>query len=48
MRGPENNGGGWGARATPELYFTDPDNLTMQLQDIRYCGGSGALGDVCP
>ena len=48
MRGPENNGGGRGAPATPELYFTDPDNLMMQLQDIRYCGGSGSLGEVCP
>jgi len=47
-RGPENNGGGRGSKATPELYFTDPDNLTMQLQDVRYCGGSGPLGEVCP
>lgn len=48
QRGPENNGGGRGAKATPELYFTDPDNLMMQLQDVRYCGGSGPLGEVCP
>jgi catechol 2,3-dioxygenase-like lactoylglutathione lyase family enzyme len=48
QRGPENNGGGRGAAATPELYFTDPDNLMMQLQDVRYCGGSGFLGEVCP
>jgi hypothetical protein len=32
---------------TPELYFTDPDGLLMQLQDVRYCGGGGYLGDVC-
>jgi hypothetical protein len=37
-----------GARdGTPELYFTDPDGLPIQLQDVSYCGGSGALGDVC-
>lgn len=33
---------------TPELYFTDPDGILVQLQDISYCGGSGALGNVCP
>jgi len=38
-----------GAKAgTPELYFTDPDGLLVQLQDISYCGGSGVLGSVCP
>jgi len=24
---------------TPELYFTDPDGIIMQLQDVSYCGG---------
>ena len=33
---------------TPEFFFSDPDGILMQLQDTRYCGGSGALGDVCP
>jgi catechol 2,3-dioxygenase-like lactoylglutathione lyase family enzyme len=33
---------------TKELYFTDPDNLSMQLQDTRYIGGKGALGDQKP
>ena len=33
---------------TPELYFTDPDGLAIQLQDVTYCGGGGFLGDVCP
>ena len=33
---------------TPEFFFSDPDGILMQLQDPRYCGGSGALGDVCP
>ncbi len=37
-----------GAReGTPELYFTDPDGILMQLQDVSYCGGAGYLGDVC-
>ena len=31
-----------GARdGTPELYFTDPDGILMQLQDVSYCGGAG-------
>jgi catechol 2,3-dioxygenase-like lactoylglutathione lyase family enzyme len=42
----ENRGGAPGG--TPELYFTDPDGLAIQLQDPRYCGGGGYLGDVCP
>ena len=41
----ENRGGA--PDGTPELYFTDPDGLLMQLQDTKYCGGSGYLGDVC-
>ncbi len=41
----ENRGGAPGG--TPELYFTDPDGLLIQLQDSKYCGGSGFLGDVC-
>lgn len=32
---------------TPELYFTDPDGILIQLQDVSYCGGAGYLGDVC-
>lgn len=31
----------------PELYFNDPDGISIQLQDARYCGGSGVLGDQC-
>ena len=42
----ENRGGA--KEGTPELYFTDPDGLLVQLQDVKYCGGSGYLGDVCP
>ncbi len=41
----EDRGGAKGG--TPELYFTDPDGIVMQLQDVRYCGGSGSLGEVC-
>jgi hypothetical protein len=41
----ENRGGAPGG--TPELYFTDPDGLLMQLQDSSYCGGSGFLGNEC-
>jgi len=32
----------------PEVYFRDPDGLTVQLQDVSYCGGTGELGNVCP
>jgi catechol 2,3-dioxygenase-like lactoylglutathione lyase family enzyme len=42
----ENRGGA--KEGTPELYFTDPDGLLIQLQDVKYCGGGGFLGDVCP
>jgi catechol 2,3-dioxygenase-like lactoylglutathione lyase family enzyme len=41
----ENRGGA--PEGTPELYFTDLDGLLMQLQDTKYCGGSGYLGDGC-
>jgi len=32
---------------TPELYFTDPDGILLQLQDESYCGGGGYLGSEC-
>ncbi len=41
----ENRGGA--KEGTPELYFTDPDGILMQIQDSRYCGGAGSLGEVC-
>ncbi len=31
----------------PELYFTDPNGISVQLQHEGYCGGSGYLGDNC-
>ena len=30
---------------TKELYFTDPDGIRVQLQDVKYKGGTGPLGD---
>jgi catechol 2,3-dioxygenase-like lactoylglutathione lyase family enzyme len=42
----ENRGGA--REGTPELYFTDPDGILVQIQDERYCGGSGPLGSICP
>lgn len=44
MRGPERGGAEGG---TPELYFTDPDGILIQLQDPTYCGGNGYLGEEC-
>jgi catechol 2,3-dioxygenase-like lactoylglutathione lyase family enzyme len=38
---------GGAPEGTPELYFTDPDGIYIQLQDKSYCGGSGYLGNVC-
>jgi len=32
---------------TPEVYLTDPDGILLQVQDARYCGGGGYLGDEC-
>jgi catechol 2,3-dioxygenase-like lactoylglutathione lyase family enzyme len=33
---------------TKELYLTDPDGISVQLQDTKYIGGTGPLGDVKP
>jgi catechol 2,3-dioxygenase-like lactoylglutathione lyase family enzyme len=33
---------------TKELYFTDPDGIRVQLQDVKYIGGTGVLGDKPP
>ncbi len=30
-----------------QVYTADPDKLRIQLQDVSFCGGSGALGNVC-
>ncbi len=45
MRMPNRGGAPEG---TPELYFSDPDGLSIQLQDVAYCGGGGYLGGACP
>lgn len=42
MRMPNRGGATDG---TPELYFTDPDGILLQIQDVRYSGRSGYLGD---
>jgi len=44
MRMPERGGAEGG---TPELYFSDPDGIHIQLQHVDYCGGGGILGDQC-
>ncbi len=44
LRMPERGGAEGG---TPEVYFTDPDGILMQIQDITYCGGGGYLGNNC-
>lgn len=33
---------------TKELYLTDPDGISVQLQDTKYVGGTGLLGDRKP
>jgi glyoxylase I family protein len=33
---------------TKELYFADPNGIRMQLQDVRYRGGVGPIGDRNP
>jgi catechol 2,3-dioxygenase-like lactoylglutathione lyase family enzyme len=49
LRQRANNGGGpTSPLGTPELYFNDPDNIPVQIQDVSYCGGSGSLGQICP
>lgn len=44
LRMPERGGAEGG---TPELYFTDPDGILLQLQHTSYCGGGGYLGNEC-
>ena len=44
MRMPNRGGAPEG---TPELYFSDPDGLAIQIQAVTYCGGGGYLGNEC-
>ena len=30
-----------------EIFVTDPDNISVQLTDVSYCGGSGPFGNKC-
>lgn len=30
-----------------EIFLTDPDNVSVQLTDATYCGGTGPRGNVC-
>ena len=43
-----NGGGPTHPLGSYELYLRDPDNLEVQIQDVSYCGGSGANGQICP
>ncbi len=43
-RGPEAGGA---AEGTTEVFVGDPDGVVFQLQDPSYCGGAGAMGQVC-
>ena len=38
---------GGAKEGTPELYMTDPDGISIQIQDVKYCGGGGVLGEIC-
>src|SRR5687767_10430753 len=33
--------------STRDLFVADPSGIVFQLHDVSYCGGSGALGNVC-
>src|SRR6185295_3503680 len=33
--------------STRDLFAADPSGVVFQLHDASYCGGSGALGNVC-
>lgn len=43
-RMPERGGAPGG---TPEVYFSDPDGIHIQLQHHTYCGGGGVFGEDC-
>ena len=30
-----------------QVVRVDPDGIVVQIQDESYCGGSGALGNLC-
>ena len=43
-----NGGGPTHPLGSYETYLRDPDNIETQIQDVSYCGGSGANGQICP
>ncbi|MDO9475460.1 MAG: hypothetical protein Q7L07_02020, partial [Pseudohongiella sp.] len=43
-RMPERGGAEGG---TPEVYFSDPDGIHVQLQHHTYCGGGNEFGGDC-
>src|SRR5687767_5848750 len=48
IRTRRQNEGGSPDGSTRELFVADPSGVVFQLHDVSYCGGSGALGNVCP
>lgn len=44
LRMPERGGAPGG---TPEVYFSDPDGIQLQLQHQTYCGGGNEFGGDC-
>lgn len=49
LRQVDGNGGGpTHPLGSYETYLRDPDNIEIQIQDVAYCGGSGANGQICP
>ena len=45
MRMPDR--GGASPNGTPEVYFSDPDGISIQLQHHTYCGGGNEFGGDC-
>src|SRR5262245_38832549 len=48
IRTRRQNEGGSADGTTRDLFVADPSGVVFQLHDVSYCGGSGALGNVCP
>src|SRR5262245_36115814 len=48
VRTRRQNEGGSADGSTRDLFVADPSGVVFQLHDVSYCGGSGALGNVCP
>ena len=48
VRTRRQNEGGSADGSTRDLFVADPSGVVFQLHDVSYCGGSGALGNMCP